>query len=704
MANENKIIKTYANMIRADVQPATLNEEKRTVEVVFATDTPVLTSGRVSNWEPFKEVLSFDNAHVRMDRLNNGAPVLDNHDRYGGVRTVLGVVENPTIDPVTRTGKATLRFSKRSEVEGIFQDVKDGILKNVSVGYRVYKYEMQPSVEGETVRTYKAIDWEPTEISLANIPADPNSGMRTEGAEQFDTEIIEQNQNRGLEPNMTEAEKKALRDAERQRAADITKAVAEAGLSAEFARGLIDNEAVTVEAARTAITAEKERVSNDPNKAREEGAKAERQRAADIIKAVKAAKLNDEFARTLIEEGATIEAARERIIAEFEKNDPFKGSRSATPTVGEDRGEEFRRTATEAALVLRAEPSKASKAGYKEEVIAEAKKFRHMTLLDLAKDALERGGVRTEGMSKMEIVGRAFTSSSSDFGVLLEGTNRRILLANYNEAADTWRQFCSVGSVSDFREYKRLRMGTFSDLEEVSENGEFKTKKITDADFEKISAKTKGNIINVSRQMIINDDLGAFTRLAAMLGRAAARSIENDVYALLALNSGLGPVMVDGKTLIHADHNNIAATAGAPTVVILDGMRQTMARHMDKDSNDYLDIRPSLALSPLSLGSTLRILNGSQYDPDANNKLQRPNIVNGLLNQVIDTPRLSGNAYYLFADPNVEPVIEVVFLDGNQTPYMESKTGFTVDGVEWKIREDYGVGAIGYRGIIRNAG
>jgi len=693
-------------MIRADVQPATLNEEKRTVEVVFATDTPVLTAGRVSNWEPFNEVLSFDQGHVRMDRLNNGAPVLDNHDKYGGVRTILGVVENPSIDVATRTGKATLRFSKRAEVDGIFQDVKDGILKNVSVGYRVYKYESQPLAEGETVRTYKAIDWEPTEISLATIPADPNSGMRTEGSEQFDTEIIE-TQNRGIEQNkMTEAEKKALRDAERQRAADITKAVAGAGLSAEFARGLIDNESMTVEAARAAISAEKERISNDPAKAREEGAKAERQRAADIQKAVKAARLSDEFARTLIEEGASIEAARERIIAEFEKGDPFNGTRTAHIGVGADKGEEFRRTATEAALVLRVAPdlAKAEKEGYSTDVLKEAQKFRGMTLLDMAKDALTRGGVNIAGMDKMEIVGRAFTSSSSDFPVLLEGTNRRILLANYNAAADTWRSFATVGSVSDFREYKRLRMGTFSDLEEVAENGEFKNKKITDADFEKISAKTKGNIINVSRQMIVNDDLGAFTRLAAMLGRAAARSIENDVYAMFALNSGNGPTMQDGKALFHVDHNNIATDTGAPTVTRIDSMRQQMAKHMDKDGNDYLDIRPYLALAPLSLGSTLRILNNSQYDPDANNKLQRPNIVNGLFSQVVDTPRLSGNAYYAFANPSEEPVFEVVFLDGNQTPHMESRNGFSIDGVEWKIREDYGVGAIGWRGVIKNNG
>jgi hypothetical protein len=202
--------------------------------------------------------------------------------------------------------------------------------------------------------------------------------------------------------------------------------------------------------------------------------------------------------------------------------------------------------------------------------------------------------------------------------------------------------------------------------------------------------------------MIINDDLGAFLRLAQMLGRAAARSIENDVYALLAENSGLGPNMVDGNPLIDASHNNIGASA-APTVAQIDALRVIMAQQQDKDSNDYLDIRPALALCPMSLGSTIKVLNQAQYEP-TDNKFQKPNVVAGLLSDVIDTPRLSGTAYYLFADPNVEPVIEVSFLDGERNPFMEMQEGFTVDGTKWKIRLDYGVGAVGFRGVVRSPG
>lgn len=690
---------TGKHLVRAQFVPGSYNAENRTVEVTFATDTPVLRYSWARD-EYFNEVLDMNGA--KLDRAKNGLPVLDNHGRYGSVGQILGRSENIRLeDGVYR---ATVRFSKRDGVQDIINDVQDGIIRDISFGYTVTKYERQDKKDGQQYRDYIAREWEPNEISFVTIPADPKAGVRGEDDNSPEPELID-NQSRGIEPNtMTEAEKKALRDAERQRAADITKAVADAGLSAEFARGLIDNEAMTVEAARAAVTTEKERISNDPTKAREEGAKAERARAKAIEDAVRAANLDGEFARGLVDENVTIEAARERIIAKLGEGDPFNGNKPAS--VGKDRNAELRMQANEAALVLRVQPElvNGKDKHYNEDVVREAQNFKHMTLLDMAKDALVRSGLSIAGMDPMQIVGRAFTSSTSDFPVLLEGTNRRVLLANYNAVSDTWRKFCATGSVNDFREYKRLRMGTFSDLEAVNESGEFRNKNITDADYEKVSISTKGNIINVSRQMIINDDLAGFTRLASMLGRAAARSIENDVYALLASNSGLGPTLVDGKTLFHADHGNIATDAGAPTVSRFDSMRQQMSQQMDKDENDYLDIRPALWLGPLSLGGTARILNGSQYDPDATNKLQKPNIVNGLLSEIIDTPRLSGNPYYMFANPSEEPVIEVSFLNGVQTPFMESQNGFTVDGVRWKIRLDYGVGGVGYRGAIRNAG
>ena len=332
-----------------------------------------------------------------------------------------------------------------------------------------------------------------------------------------------------------------------------------------------------------------------------------------------------------------------------------------------------------------------------------ANPFRGHKLLDLARASLVRSGVKTDGMSQMDIVASAFTQGGSDFPILLENTMHKALQQAYARAALTWNRFCAVGSVSDFRASARYRTGSFGSLDAVNELGEFTNKTIPDGEKGTITASTKGNIINLSRQAIINDDLGAFVGLSGMLGRAAGRTVEADVYALLAQNGGLGPTMADGLTLFHATHGNIGAAA-AISMASIDADRVLLASQMDVSKNDYLDLRPSVLLVPIGLGGTARSINDAQYDPDTANKLQRPNFVNGLYRDIVDTPRLSGTRRYSFADASEAPVLEVAFLDGAQEPYLEVKDGFDVDGARYKVRLDYGIGAVDYRGAVTNAG
>src|SRR5690606_29250593 len=123
---------------------------------------------------------------------------------------------------------------------------------------------------------------------------------------------------------------------------------------------------------------------------------------------------------------------------------------------------------------------------------------------------------------------------------------------------------------------------------------------------EQITAKTKGNIIALSRQAIINDDMGAFNDLAMRLGRAAKLSVESDVYALLALNSGLGPNMADGLPLFDAGHANlgVGSTIG---VAGLDADRVVMGLQKDPSNNEILDLRPAILLVSLGLGGEARV-------------------------------------------------------------------------------------------------
>jgi len=580
----------------------------------------------------------------------------------------IGVVERAWTDG--KRGHATIRFSKNEEADKIFQDVIDKIVRNISVGYNVNEYS-ETSAGEAVIPTYTAIDWEPAEISTVSVPADYRAGVRS-----------------GNEENETPVKISKLNT--RQMENEVTPAATPTPTTSAT-----PTPTPTPEKTPAPVVESSENV-------RSAAIEAERKRSADIISAVRSANLPNEFAEKLISNGTAIDQARALIIAEFAKNDPHKGNANVQVT-GVDETEKLR-NAQEAALVLRAQPSLESKKIFDAAVVEAARAHRGKTLLDFAKESLIRAGVKIEGMDKMEIVKRAFTTSTSDFPILLSGVNRQILLASYSAVADTWRQFCKIGSVSDFREHRRLRMGTLSNLDKVNENGEIKNKPLTDADYEKTSIGTKGNIINVTRKMVINDDLNGLAQLATMLGRAAARSIESDVYALFALNSGNGPTMVDGNPLFHASHGNIATTGGAPSVALFDEIRQIMKKMKDKDGNDFLDIMPAIWLGPTSLGGAAKVVNEAQYDVDLSNKFQVPNKSRGMFSKMIDTPRLSGTPWYALANPEEEPVFEVSFLDGNQTPYLESEQGFEIDGMRWKIRHDYGVGAIGFKGIVKNAG
>lgn len=329
--------------------------------------------------------------------------------------------------------------------------------------------------------------------------------------------------------------------------------------------------------------------------------------------------------------------------------------------------------------------------------------FRGARLLDIARGSLERAGVRHAGMSQMEIVAAAFTTSTSDFPVLLENTMHKSLLRAYAAADLTWPKFCMRGSVGDFRAHTRYRTGSFGNLDTVSELNEFTNKSVPDGQKATITATTKGNVVNLSRQAIINDDLGAFVGLTSALGRAAARTVEAAVYALLAENSGLGPTMSDSAVLFHSNHANIG-TGGALSVTTIEDARVKLASQTDVSGVEYLDLRPAVLLVPMASGGTARVINNAEYDPDTASKLQRPNMVRGLFREVVDTPRLSGTRFYVFADPSDAPVIEVAFLDGQDAPYLELQNGFDVDGARYKVRLDFGVAALDWRGTVTNAG
>jgi HK97 family phage major capsid protein len=170
----------------AGVADGQVNVENRTVQVTFATETPVMRFDW-RNDRYFWEVLGFGENEADITRFAGAAPVLDNHNAYNGARGTLGVVENATLNG--NNGTATLRFSKREDVEPIFQDVVDGIIRTVSVGYVVKQYKDTGRKGENGYPIFRATQWEAREISLAPIAADPMSRVRSEDAPRIDVDF-----------------------------------------------------------------------------------------------------------------------------------------------------------------------------------------------------------------------------------------------------------------------------------------------------------------------------------------------------------------------------------------------------------------------------------------------------------------------------------------------------------------------------------
>lgn len=159
--------------VRADVQ--SVNADARTADLIFSTGAAVERFDWLSG-KRYLEQLSLKPAHVRLERLNTGAPLLDSHSAIS-VGHQLGAVVRGTARLERKAAIATVRFSKRAEVDPIFQDVRDGIISAVSVGYRVHRFEEREG-KGEGLATRLATDWEPFEVSLVSMPADIGAAVR----------------------------------------------------------------------------------------------------------------------------------------------------------------------------------------------------------------------------------------------------------------------------------------------------------------------------------------------------------------------------------------------------------------------------------------------------------------------------------------------------------------------------------------------
>jgi len=196
-------------------------DKERSVELVFSTGAGVVRQDE--NGKEYLEVLSLEPGAVDFSRLNSGkAPLLNSHAR-DGLSNILGVVSQAWIDPSTNHGVAKVRFSRRPDVDPIFQDVKDKIIVSTSVGYSVNAYE-DATQPGDEIPVRLITSWTPHEISLVGVPADPHSAVRKK--QRIEMRVMQKNTNDVIA-------------SERTRGLEIRKAALALGVGGTFVEKLI---------------------------------------------------------------------------------------------------------------------------------------------------------------------------------------------------------------------------------------------------------------------------------------------------------------------------------------------------------------------------------------------------------------------------------------------------------------------------------
>jgi HK97 family phage prohead protease len=606
--------------------PESVNDEERTVELVFTTSDAVKMYGYTDRgFEIFNESLSLEKGHVNLDRMKRGAPLLDSHDRYGGLQKQLGVVQDVWVDGDELHGR--VKFSKKDEAETVYQDVKDGIIKNASIGYRVYKYD-DISSDDDKIRTLKAVKWEGLEISLVTVPADPRAQVRSEiETEKNDCEIKIKTGEKTMPPEIKESQTQL------------------------------------------------------------ENAKAEeRQKAAKIIRACRQAELGDDLAEKIIDEGHSYSRALEIIQEKWAEKDQ-KAPAPETPTIDSveiTRDEkDTRREAMADAIIHRHDP--------KHKVTDASKEFMHMNALDICREISADAGFRTKGISPNEIIKRAF-HSTGDFTAVLENVASKRLEMGYESVPQVWRRFMSETTLRDFKLTSIAHLDEAPNLELIGEGAEIKYGTMGDSkEVYQLGTYAKG--LSVTRQTIINDDLGAFAKVATSFGRAGAH-LENQV----ALKGQIidNPTMGDGNNLFDSSTHSNVGSAGALSETTLSGLEQILADQLDSQGRE-MELRGSMLLVGTGNRTTGKKLLANQSTQGGFN-------VFGDEYELLVSSLVAAGSYYLIANPNQIENVEYAYLEGARGMQIESEQTFDVLGVKIRAYLDFAAKAINWRSMAYNAG
>lgn len=683
------------------VRNDSLDVEARTIDAVIASEEPVLVFD-MQRWEAVEEILRMDGVS-----LPDQVPFCDTHDGSSIVKQ-LGSTRNLRVEG----GKlvATNHYASTPEGERAFTLTREGHLTDNSIGYRVTDYvTIEPGktadIDGRsfTASPTRALriarKWEVKENSACPIGADETAKNRQEPANAGKGEPVGgSNNNLDSRKESDQMDFKKWLEVRGLKYDDLGETQRTA-LKADF----------DAEQTRASLAVNGQRAGSDaipPKKVDEEAIRAEgvaleQKRQADIREMAGSDVLPETVTRC-ISDNMTVDAARTVILEEVRSK---QSSKINAPNIIISSGEITRNMLVDGMCLRAGLEIVISKEADGEKRLDQADKLRDLALIDVMRHALMIDG-QTIPVGRDDTIRAAFSTAS--LPVLLGAVANKSLLKGYQMVEATWRQWCSVGSVSDFKTQTRARLTDTGELELVGNSGEVASGGATE-EKEQFNIATYAKKFGITRQNIIDDDLGVFTQTPQRMGVKASLLISRLVYMHLLANGLMG----DGKALFVAGHKNL--NTGKPFNQANLKNAITKFRQQKDADNESISVPPKFLIIPPELefdayeflqSESIVVAGGTDTVKGSKNTLK------GKLTPIIEE-RLSNSDYagssaadwYVTGDKNQCDTLEVSFLNGKQTPTIERFVS-DVDtmGIWYRVFMDAGVKAMDWRTMQKNKG
>ncbi|TWT65618.1 phage major capsid protein [Crateriforma conspicua] len=296
----------------------------------------------------------------------------------------------------------------------------------------------------------------------------------------------------------------------------------------------------------------------------------------------------------------------------------------------------------------------------------------------------------------LEAAGGTGSSTYSLPGILSNVANKAMQAA-YRAVPDVLSRVAYYGSTNDFKEHKTFQLTASGEFAEVGIDGELKQGGLIESEYSN-QAKTRGQVIMLTRIHMRNDDLGAFLRIPRMLARKGATVLQKVGMNLIEAGAG---------TFFKAANKNYLD--GASSALGIDSLTSlsTLFETQTDPAGDPIGVTPSILLTaPQNKVLGRQLYDETKIQSGNTGKVLASNPHAGMF-EPLSSPFLTANtdAWYLFADPNDIPAIEVVFLDGRRAPIVEAgDLDFTHLGMGYRAYNDFGAGYADHRGAAMSKG